>query len=801
MSTATFERMLYTDCPAGGGRGGGNGFQVQAQSSGVEPDQVRMAVGSLLYATQAAWTSQDRPVAAYPLGFAHASDAGYGTGQSRYLGQEITGGRAGNHLADCLLTRDGDRYGSIRPAQLWRAAYWRGVPWDSIDCPAFTDLLEPGPLDSDAIAGWLSEAPDRALPLARLLSVLERDDGPQVMMVADEPDDALVWIAAATLLLPIRRAVDISFKVFVNNLNYADQRVCGVPRSLHPHLAPGQGQRWFVLDTRTGAVDEQEVSERATFWVQLLLGTDDPYDVVDALELAEVLGGSDRQAQADARQTAWAVTAPGEPLVDPGPLVRWLTQADDAELRAHGDAVAERIQEARPDADALRWIDRAFASGRLSGERIPTRHALLLAEVQEARAGFVSPPEPLDPVELGLDYQRDAESLVGSAILVESSDRATDALLRIALRHRLRLPLGPLRDRLHSFVSGWVANPRNEYRPDEWALRDEILDILHDELVDRLGRAAPAALVPVLRQVWRHLSTRHGDLFEPLSWQLRAAWIDDGADPDDRQARLRQAIGAQLPAGHRGEAPTGLQRALLDWNLIGGHEAMVMAARLPHDAHLEPKITELAMGAIEAGAQRPNLLLLTALDALYHRSGPPTGATVLRLWQSDQRMRQFVVAADAVKTARQGDRLHAAFVAPPAIDPQVVRAWLPELVITALDAPTDWLGALFLDVLGADLSLPFLRYWALELAGPRQVRAAVRAVVWFQYDVVGDELRTAIIDEIRAHLDRLDAIQRDQFVSPVYTQLRPELHKTWIALVQPTEAPHRRGLWRREKNG
>ena len=89
MTGDAFDRLLYTDCRAGTGRGAGGGFQVQAQSAGVDSAQSNMAVGWLLYEAQNAWIMQRRPVEDFPLGFAHACEAGFGTAQSRYVGKEV----------------------------------------------------------------------------------------------------------------------------------------------------------------------------------------------------------------------------------------------------------------------------------------------------------------------------------------------------------------------------------------------------------------------------------------------------------------------------------------------------------------------------------------------------------------------------------------------------------------------------------------------------------------------------------------------------------------------------------------
>ena len=540
MSTPVFERLLYTDCRADGGRSGRNGFQVQARSAGVDRAQEKMAVAALTYSVQEAWIGEGRPVEDFPLGFAHASDAGFGTAQSCYLGRELTGGRDGNHLADCLLTRDAEPYGAIRPAQLWRSEFWRQVPWDSTDCPPYDGFLEPGPLDNEAVVDWLRSRPGRSRALARLVSVLEDPDGPRVVMIADEPDEALVWIAAATLLLPIRTAVAVSFKVFISNVNQAQHRISAVPRSLNRNLVAGGRNPRFHLDATSEQADEVEVSDRAAFWVERLVSAGDPYEVVDAVDAADALGdgaGSD----ADARLTAWAITAADEPVPNPSALSRWLTGATSAELARHGSAVAERLLDCGPAAAALRWIDDAATSGRLAVDPVRVRVELVTAEIEEARAGSRGDGRPLRPVDIGADARRDAESLAGSAILLAADDAGIDALLRVARRHAIALPLNSLHERLHAFVARWLAEGNVDHRPAEWALEEPILDMLHQQLMHHISRRGQAAVAPLIRQVWPHLIDHSRDPDEPLNWQLHAAAVAAAA-PGERGDAVRDAF-------------------------------------------------------------------------------------------------------------------------------------------------------------------------------------------------------------------------------------------------------------------
>lgn len=799
MSTPVFERLLYTDCRAGGGRGGSNGFQIQAQSPGVDPAQARMAVGALTYSVQEAWTTDGRPVEDFPLGFAHASDAGYGTGQSCYLGKEVTGGREGNHLADCLLTRDAEPYGAIRPAQLWRSDFWRRIPWDSTDCPPFGEFLEPGPLDNETLADWLRGEPARARSLARLVSVLDDPDGPRVVMVADEPEEALAWIAAATLLLPIRTAVAISFKVFISNLNQAQHRICAVPRSLNRSFVAGGRNPRFHFDATTGIADEFEVSARATFWVERLLAADDPYDVVDAVERAETLGGDDDSSRADAMLTAWAITASDEPVPSPLALLRWLTAASPAQLDQHGAPVVERLLDCNPDAPSLRWMDAAATSGLVAVDPARIRAALVVAEVEEARAGSRIVQQPLRRVDIDADARRDAESLAGSAILLAADDAGLDALLRVARRHSIALPLDSLRERLHAFVVRWVATGNVEYQPAEWALEDPILDMLHQQLVHGLSHRGGPALAPMIRQVWPHLIDRSRDPNEPLNWQLHAAAVEAAA-PGRRVDAVQASFTGLTQDRYRPFALDGLQQAMLDWRVVGDREALLISTLVPAGLPLHPDIEALAVRAAERGSGRPDAMILSAINAL-DRRGLLLPDELSRLHDSDVRMRQIAAIARNVTNGADERRLAEALELAHNVDAAVAATWMSSLVRVSLTSRVSWLGAILLRYFDDQLALRFLACWSDELAGPQGAGAAAYGVSWYVDPDLRDSLRPAIAQLITSHLQQLASAPREQFVALVRRRhLTGDMIPTWDSLVDPGRGQQRRSVFSREKN-
>jgi len=650
MTAEPFGRLLYTDCRPGTGRGAGGGFQVQAQSAGVDSAQAAQAVGSLLYEVQDAWVVQRRPVEDFPLGFAHASGAGgYGTAQGRYVGKEATGGRQGNHLADCLLTRDPALYGTIRPAQLWRSPFWRETPWETADCPAFDGDLEPGPLTLDAVTDWARSRPDRGPVLARLLSVLEDPAGDHVVIVAGDAGEAMTWIAAATLLLPERRALDISFKVFSTSPLRSGQRVVAAPADLNPQLGPGRAGGAFLLDATECTADDVARSERAQFLVGKLTGGCDPYDLVDAIELAEELSGGDWPGDIAALHTAWALTLPDDPPADPGALFRWLTGAKPDQRKAHGPAVGAVLLDSAPTAEVLRWLDGAVPGG-LDLDRDRVRGMLLEAELAEVHGGQAAPAAVLEHVPLSEQSRRDAASKLASAILLSSGETDNgpvdagqiDLVLRLTRRHGISLEPSPLREQLHGLAVAWADRPR-AWDPAGWALRDYVLDLTCDELRERLVRRDPQSMLDPLRAFAPLIGDRITDPSDPLCPHLQAAAIDR-LNSGQRRARVSDLLEDLRRLGQPGAsaAAASLQRVLLLWGVVDADMAVTFLTTLP-PADLNPEIARYAGDFLARSEPTAGLLdILANLDKAGRR---PPSPRLTALIDADHAVRQFVARA------------------------------------------------------------------------------------------------------------------------------------------------------------
>jgi GTPase-associated protein 1 len=814
-----FGRLLYTDCLPGTGRGGGGGFQVQAKSADVDAGLSALAVGSLLYEVQVPWLSERRPVGEFPLGFAHAGGAGYGTAQGQYVGKAAAGGRDGNHVTDCLLTVDGDLYGMIRPAQLWRSGLWRSEPWPDRECPPLPAAeLEAGPLTVDAIADWARARAERGPVLARLLTVLENPGGRRVVIVSDGPDEAMSWIAAATLLLPARRALDVSFKVFAAMPMRAGHRIAAAPAPLFPQVMPGRDGTALVLDAATSACDEGEVSERAAFFTGKLLADGDPYDVVDAVELAAALDGAgsgdSRLGGPDAVLTAWALTRPDEPVTDAPALSRWLAGASRDLLDEHGPAVTAMLLPTAPPAGALRWIDGAAADKRLAVDRAEVRVRLLTAELAEIRDGRPAVPldEVLPAVALGPDAQRDAESELSSALLL-GSDQEADLLLCLARRHQVAPDLTqPLAQRLHAFAAAWIDRPDGSH-PAQWALRAEVLDSAHDQLRGRLMADGATAVAPAVRRLNLHFGDR-ADLGDPLDCHIQASLIAEGPRPG-RLGRLRgllsqvadlarSAADAASAAGAR-NASAALQRALVQWRAVDAEAAVTILTELPDSLPVLPEISEQAARQLANMSEKPTPELLDLLGRLDQSGKAPSTGRLGRLVKEDRLVRAFSQRALEDKTRTDQSYLEGTVALLRQADTAVIRARLDEVLTACLRARHPQLGALVLTELRSPIPRLLAERWGQTLGARDPVSDGLWCVHCLDYEFLPDAREDQLAGAVRAYARTLPTDEFDAWYGEVAQQAGPVKRELWKSIFSGEARLPRRNprahLWRNRDGG
>ena len=167
------------------------------------------------------------------------------------------------------------------------------------------------------------------------------------------------------------------------------------------------------------------------------------------------------------------------------------------------------------------------------------RALLLTAEIAEVRAGCAPPAEILSEVAADASARRDADSELSSAIILGSNPQV-DLLLRVARRHHIKPELAPLRDRLGVFIEDWIDQGRaRDYRPAEWARRDEILDLTLEELRGRLVQQGLAQVMPTIQRLSRHFADHSADLADPLDAHIQVALLVSAPSKSGRRAFAR----------------------------------------------------------------------------------------------------------------------------------------------------------------------------------------------------------------------------------------------------------------------
>jgi hypothetical protein len=586
--TGQFEALIYTDCVPGQGLRGSAGLQFQARSAGAGQEAMAVVQRALLYEPPTAWMHERRPAADYPPSFAHIWDGYLATAAGVYLGREANGNREGNQLTHSIVTKDPGTYGLVRPAQLFGASFWTDRPAGSTECPAVAAGWQPGPLDAETIQEFVGDHPDGERRLAGLVTALSTIGEPKaqrVLFVAEHPEPVLRWLVAGTLLLPQPRALAVGFKIFSTNPAYATQPVLAV----HPDwytAAPGSG--YLVADLVTDRWDEFPVDPVAAAWARLFC-SEDPYDVIDAVELAGASGLDPEAALALA--TAAVLGTTPEPA-QAGAVVSWLADGPADLLSAYGGAIVAVVA---ADTGAwslpvLRELDGVTRTDRFQDQAADVRMALLSREIETALRGgdpAADPDERVPPlvgdVWTGEHAARAAGLIVGGLASARGSE--FDAVLRIASRFGIRPSPQEYAAAAQTFVADWAAHPERSYDNTKWPDAEQWTDRLRDHLELRI-RAQPSARVQIGKQWWKRLLPDVVDPDSRLDRALIAAAVADssGEERTDRIARL-------LDQARRSPDPLAVQKlsyALWDLVLPTAEQLRLLRRAAPPGTSIDP---------------------------------------------------------------------------------------------------------------------------------------------------------------------------------------------------------------------
>jgi hypothetical protein len=793
-----FGTAIYTNCAPGQGLGGVGGMQFQSCSAGVDDQAMALIRRHLVYEPPERLIMDRQPIEAFPPSFAHVHDGLFATAAGVYIGREASGVRQGNHLTHAIVTSDANSYHSVRPAQMFRAPFWRKEPAPTTQSERQAMSWQPGSLDAaDACRFVNSQPAGRALLTALLTALLalskgtDPGDARRVLFISETVDPVLYWLTAATLLIPYHDAVRIGFKVFTTDPARSALPVLAVHPDWTKSTATVEDDRGYaVFDLVQHRWSQVPENPGARHWANLFCRAD-PYEVSDAVELAAASGLSENSA----RDLATAVLLGRVPEhADADVLVRWLRTGPAAAREAYGGKLVDALIPLQ-DPNLLLSLD-LIAASQFPGRSDSIRLALLRLELDDAllrqepswaaRRGWssvfvsdralrkVSAQARAEATELVTDYLRRA------------SDDAFDAVLQVSAKFGISVPFGQLRQATATFVASWADSSTATYDPSRWPADSPVYRMLIDELSERVV-SKPAAAASIADQWWNRLGNwkpDRADIASPLDRALLSATMANSTERD----RLR--IVRSILNHHRDRARTYSELATVLWGRTRAttQEARLLCDTVPAGTKLDPEIfADVLAGASGSSAGLVELELCADLNAKRLLTLNAQTAELLDyhrvLAHHETRMAAGAWPPDLMDSLR--------LVPPPLVTAHA------GLLARGLSAAIEDPGHLVSLIPALPWPVASAYLWDLsDGAGQRATPARMavaftvcgfREIWWREFDPFGD-LRTALaagIEEWRKNMSKKEANEVAKQLAP----LGRHLVKAWEG--------HSRGWWRR----
>lgn len=714
MSGSEFRSLLYTDCRAGTGLGEADGLQFQAVSPGcsvAEQDAVRAGA---LYQPPAQWMRDNRPAADYPPSLVHLSGDLLITARGVYRGDGV---REGDHFTHALTSTDPDSYGAVRPAQLWRARWWRERPVEGTECPPVSAEPEPGPLRAAALRDWVLGQHGGQAWLMSVHSAIDRLAAPgaqPVVFVGADADTVIRWIAAGTLLLPQQRALQVGFRVFAADPQHELSREGGPSIvAAHPDWAgdfaePANVAGAVVFNVATGQCSQVDPTASALHWVPRFLSTDSgsagPGDVLEAVELAHRLG-EHRGATSTGDRLAAGILVLDERVGDTASglaLAEWLGSPPPVYADDFVRPVLDVLLRGQPEPEVLAGLadPDAERAGML-------RIALLRADVEAVVRGEAEPVgQRLPEREHSEQEAADAIQLVDAALRSVPPAKLGELLLA-AQRHHAAPGAAQLVESLREFVRWWLDHPHAAVDPSGWPCAEQLAGLLRAELAERTPQRQAQA---VRDGWWRPLVLALADPGEQIDVLVARAAVAEGGGT---RAAALEAFREQLRAAGDRADPEAVWNALFAESPPTVHESAMLFGAMPSTAVPEA----LAGRALSVlGGAPVTAEVLEMLRTLAHHLGDEN-PELRALWEQDARLRTWLTA---VQRAEQPDALEE----------------VPEAVLAARSD----------DVIGALLAAPLQRAWdATVQAGSALQHVLMRELPeWFAASVESDQQLRAV---------------------------------------------------------
>ena len=154
---------------------------------------------------------------------------------STYLGRDYMGsaGRFGNHLSHVIITDENDF--TSYPCEYYGGSALRDhMEFDEVNNPnppAFlpTPVLEKGyTVDVDSVIDFLSIGDRLEVYKNMLFAMLSFEKDKKRVVICDEQENIIMWIAALEYALPLKIALKINFTTYEYDPSLSASQICGV---------------------------------------------------------------------------------------------------------------------------------------------------------------------------------------------------------------------------------------------------------------------------------------------------------------------------------------------------------------------------------------------------------------------------------------------------------------------------------------------------------------------------------------------------------------------------------------------
>lgn len=267
----SLHQIIYTSCMRGinGVNDGQQIFSYDATFKDANNDEVKSLFSYQPPALEPGVIMTEEIALTLPKSFTYRKldNGACALALSTYLGRDYMGsaGRFGNHLSHVVLADESDMQNY--PCEFYGSSLLRDhMEFEEVNNPNRPDFL-PEPIlergftvDIDTVVEFLS-VDDRIEIFKNMLhAVLAFESERKRVVICDEPENIIMWIAAIEYALPLKIALGINFSTYDFDPSLSASQICGVIPKGSRYTADSQRMH-FVFDLYQNNCAEFEKDE------------------------------------------------------------------------------------------------------------------------------------------------------------------------------------------------------------------------------------------------------------------------------------------------------------------------------------------------------------------------------------------------------------------------------------------------------------------------------------------------------------------------------------------------------------